>query len=107
VAAGNKDIAIAGGASAVQQYLAAAMLDERYLHIVPIVLWAGERLLENVGAPTLEPVKVIDSSRLFRPDDPKRAYDRSQNLVARQPRPGLGSGRHDRRQCRLAVSQRN
>ena len=30
-------------------------------HIVPIILGAGERLLEDVGAPTLEPVKVIPS----------------------------------------------
>jgi dihydrofolate reductase len=60
-AAGAKDVAIAGGASAVQQYLAAGLLDELYLHIVPIVLGAGERLLENVGDPVLEPVKVIAS----------------------------------------------
>jgi dihydrofolate reductase len=61
IAAGEKDIAIAGGAQAVQQYLAAGLVDELYLHIVPIVLGGGERLLENVGDPTLEPVKVIDS----------------------------------------------
>ena len=60
-AAGEKDIAIAGGARTVQQYLAAGKLDELYLHIVPIILGAGERLLENVGDPTLEPVKVIAS----------------------------------------------
>jgi dihydrofolate reductase len=60
-AAGDQDVAIAGGASAVRQYLAAGLLDELYLHIVPIVLGAGERLLENVGDPTLEPVKVVAS----------------------------------------------
>jgi dihydrofolate reductase len=60
-AAGDKNVAIAGGASAVQQYLAAGMLDELYLHIVPIILGAGERLLEHVGDPTLEPVKVVAS----------------------------------------------
>ena len=60
-AAGDRDIAIAGGASAVQQYLAAGLLDELYLHIVPIVLGAGERLLENVGDPRLVPVKVVAS----------------------------------------------
>jgi dihydrofolate reductase len=57
----DKDIAIAGGASAVQQCLAAGLLDELYLHIVPIVLGSGERLLENVGEPILEPVKVVAS----------------------------------------------
>jgi dihydrofolate reductase len=60
-AAGDLDVAIAGGASAVRQYLAAGLLDELFLHIVPIVLGAGERLLEDVGDPTLEPIEVIAS----------------------------------------------
>ena len=60
-AAGPKDIVIAGGAHAVQQFLAAGLLDELYLHVVPVVLGAGERLLEYVGKPTLEPVKVLAS----------------------------------------------
>jgi dihydrofolate reductase len=59
--AGEKDVSIAGGASTVRQYLAAGLLDELYLHIAPVVLGAGERLLEDVGDPTLEPVKVVDS----------------------------------------------
>jgi dihydrofolate reductase len=61
LAAGDKDIMIAGGAHTIQQFIAAGLLDELYLHIVPIVLGAGERLLENVGDPTLAPVKVIAS----------------------------------------------
>ncbi|MCW3001907.1 MAG: bifunctional deaminase-reductase domain protein [Conexibacter sp.] len=60
-AAGDQDVAIAGGASAVQQYLRAGMLDELHLHIVPIILGAGERLLEDVGDPKLEPVEVVAS----------------------------------------------
>jgi dihydrofolate reductase len=60
-AAGGQDVAIAGGASAVRQYLAAGMLDELYLHIVPVILGAGERLLDDVGDPTLEPVGVTAS----------------------------------------------
>jgi dihydrofolate reductase len=60
-AAGEGDIAIAGGASAIQQYLRAGLLDELYLHIVPILLGSGERLLEDVGDSTLEPVKVVGS----------------------------------------------
>jgi len=60
-AAGKKDVEIAGGAHTVQQYLRAGLLDELYLHVVPVVLGAGERLLENVGDPTLEPVSVIAS----------------------------------------------
>lgn len=60
-AAGVKDIEIAGGAHTVQQFLAAGELDELYLHVVPIVLGKGERLLENVADPTFEPVTVIAS----------------------------------------------
>ena len=60
-AAGDGDVAIGGGASAVQQYLAAGLLDELYLHIVPILLGAGTRLFEDVGDPALEPVKVVAS----------------------------------------------
>jgi dihydrofolate reductase len=60
-AAGDKDVQIAGGAHTVQQYLRAGLLDELYLHIVPVILGAGERLLENVGDPTLAPVEVIAS----------------------------------------------
>jgi dihydrofolate reductase len=60
-AAGDRDVAIAGGATAIQQYLAAGLLDELYLHIVPVILGDGERLVEGVGDPKLEPVKVVAS----------------------------------------------
>jgi dihydrofolate reductase len=60
-AAGERDVVIAGGASAIQQYLAAGLLDELYLHLVPVVLGGGERLLENVGDPKLVPVEVVAS----------------------------------------------
>lgn len=62
-AAGDLDVGIAGGASAVRQYLRAGLLDELYLHIAPVLLGAGERLLEDVGDPVLEPVQVIASPR--------------------------------------------
>ncbi|MEO7260950.1 MAG: dihydrofolate reductase family protein [Jatrophihabitantaceae bacterium] len=60
-AAGDQDVAIAGGARTVQQYLAAGLLDELQLHLVPIVLGAGKRLLVDVGDPMLQPVQVIAS----------------------------------------------
>jgi dihydrofolate reductase len=60
-AAGDLDVAVAGGASAVQQYLAAGLLDELYLHIVPVLLGGGERLLDHAGDPALEIVKVVAS----------------------------------------------
>src|SRR3954464_2084891 len=58
-AAGDEDVQVAGGASAIQQALAAEQLEELYLHIVPVLLGGGARLLENVGDPQLEPVKVV------------------------------------------------
>lgn len=60
-AAGDQDVAIAGGAQTAQQYLAAGLLDELHLHVVPVILGAGERLLMNVGNPMLQPVQVIAS----------------------------------------------
>ena len=60
-AAGARQVTIAGGARAVQQYLAAGLLDELYLHVVPVMLGAGERLLEHVGDPRLTPVEVVPS----------------------------------------------
>lgn len=60
-AAGVRDVVVAGGASTIRQYLRAGLLDELYLHIVPVILGVGERLLEDVGDPTLEPIKVVDS----------------------------------------------
>jgi dihydrofolate reductase len=62
-AAGERDVHVIGGANAIQQYLAAGLLDELFLHIAPVLLGAGERLLENVGDPKLEPVEVIGSPR--------------------------------------------
>ena len=58
-AAGDGQVSIAGGASTVRQYLAAGLLDELYLHIAPVLLGAGERLLEDVGDPKLEQVGVV------------------------------------------------
>jgi dihydrofolate reductase len=60
-AAGDRDVQVAGGAQTVQQVLAAGELDELVLHVAPVVLGAGERLLEGVGDPRLEPVEVIAS----------------------------------------------
>jgi dihydrofolate reductase len=60
-AAGDEDVCVAGGASTVNQYLAAGLLEELRLHIVPVVLGSGERLLEDVGQPQLEQVEVIAS----------------------------------------------
>jgi dihydrofolate reductase len=48
-AAGGKDVSLAGGASAAQQYLAAGLVDEMEIHLVPTLLGSGERLFDGVG----------------------------------------------------------
>jgi dihydrofolate reductase len=62
-AAGGDDLLIAGGANAVQQYLAAGLVDEIQLSVVPMLLGSGERLLDNLGQspPKLELERVIDA----------------------------------------------
>jgi len=47
-AAGGKDVALAGGASAGREYLNAGLVDEMELHVAPILLGAGERLFDGV-----------------------------------------------------------
>jgi dihydrofolate reductase len=57
-AAGDRDVAIAGGAATVNQYLAAGLVDELRLHVAPVVLGQGERLFEGVGRLELTPVEA-------------------------------------------------
>jgi dihydrofolate reductase len=65
-AAGDKDVYLAGGASIVQQYLRAGLLDELQIHVAPMLLGGGTRLLEDLGAdpPQLEPTRVIESPQV-------------------------------------------
>jgi dihydrofolate reductase len=56
-AAGDLNVAIAGGPQTINQYLAAGLVDELQLHVTPVVIGAGERLFEGVGALTLEPLE--------------------------------------------------
>ena len=60
-AAGDEDVAIAGGAATVRQAFAAGVLDEITLDIAPVLLGAGERLFDGVKDPGLEPVEVTQS----------------------------------------------
>jgi dihydrofolate reductase len=60
-AADGLDVLLGGGASVIQQYLAAGLVEEFELHVVPILLGAGERLLENVGKLELEQVRAIEA----------------------------------------------
>lgn len=57
-AAGDGDVAVQGGATTVNQYLAAGLIDELRLHIAPLTLGAGTRLFEGVPPLKLEQVKA-------------------------------------------------
>ncbi|MBM7785469.1 dihydrofolate reductase family protein [Tenggerimyces flavus] len=61
-AAGSKDVAIAGGANVVRQYLALGAIDELVLHYVPLTLGAGERLLDGLGGLTFVPTEVVPTA---------------------------------------------
>ena len=61
-AAGEADVTVNGGASAIQQYLAAGLLDELEISIAPLLLGGGERLLDNLGDEKigLEQVRAVE-----------------------------------------------
>jgi dihydrofolate reductase len=62
-AAGGKDVLIGGGASTIRQFLAARLVDEINLSLVPVFLGAGERPLGELGDAglTLEQTRVIEA----------------------------------------------
>jgi len=62
-AAGDKNVAVAGGASLAQQVLSAGLLDELQIHLVPILLGDGTRLLEHLRKTDvrLDSTRVIES----------------------------------------------
>jgi dihydrofolate reductase len=62
-AADGRDVAVAGGASAVQQALRAGLVEEAQIHLVPQLLCAGERLLDGLDGAGLsfEKTGAIDT----------------------------------------------
>ena len=62
-AAGDQDVALAGGADVAQQYLAAGLIDEMNIHVAPVLLGAGARLFDNLGDAEvkLEQVRAVEA----------------------------------------------
>jgi dihydrofolate reductase len=62
-AAEDKDVFVGGGASVVQQYLQAGLVDELQINLAPVLLGAGTRLFDDAGAaqPALEIVRVVEA----------------------------------------------
>lgn len=63
VAAGDRNVAVGGGASIAQQCLKAGLVDEIQVHLVPVLLGEGIRLFEHLGAEQIElaRIRVIDA----------------------------------------------
>jgi dihydrofolate reductase len=60
-AAGEKDVLVHGAGTA-QLALAAGVLDELQIHLIPVLLGQGRRLFEHLGADhiELEPIRIVD-----------------------------------------------
>jgi dihydrofolate reductase len=62
-AAGDKVVAVMGGADLGRQYLAAGLLDEISIHLVPVLLGSGTPMFEPVAKDQveLEPIEVVST----------------------------------------------
>ena len=99
----GKDVSLAGGANVIQQCLAARLLDEIEISLVPILLGKGERLFDNLATTTFPSSRRSTQSRrqAWRTSD--TGYSISRDSAVRQPRTSSGRHRetpHRRRSCR-------
>lgn len=63
-AAGDRDVRISGGAATIQQALRAGVVDELHVHIAPLLMGEGVRLLDGGrDLPALEIMTVRPSSQ--------------------------------------------
>lgn len=62
--AGDRDVAIAGGAATINEYLGAGHIDELRLNIAPVTVGAGEWLFDGVPGQPLELVAARPVSRV-------------------------------------------
>lgn len=63
-AAGDRDVRISGGASIIQQFIKAGLLDELQIHVAHVLLGGGVRLFDRMGSEhtELKSTRVIDST---------------------------------------------
>ena len=62
-AAGNKDIVVQG-ANTAQQLIKAGLIDELFIHLVPVLFGSGTRLFDSLGSEhiSLETAGVIETA---------------------------------------------
>jgi dihydrofolate reductase len=61
--AGDKDVAVMGGANIGQQYLKIGLLEDIQIQLVPVLLGGGTRLFDHLGSDhrKLEPISVLET----------------------------------------------
>ncbi|WP_244516932.1 dihydrofolate reductase family protein [Arthrobacter alpinus] len=62
-ASAGANVAISGGAQTLNQYLAAGLVDEFTVSLVPITIGAGERLFTDVGSIKCELMDTLNRTR--------------------------------------------
>ncbi len=62
-AAGDKTVAVGGGAETARQYIGAGLVDEIGIHLVPVLFGSGTRLFEPLSSDhiELEPIETIET----------------------------------------------
>ena len=62
-AAGGRTVGVMGGASIGQQFIAAGLVDEVQIHLVPVLFGSGTRMFEHLGDEhiQLEPLQVVET----------------------------------------------
>ncbi len=81
-AANGKNVAIAGGGTLLRQVIKLGLLDEMELHIVPVILGAGMRLLgPELDLATLEGIELTPARVIATPDVTHIRY----KVIGRRP----------------------
>ncbi len=80
--ANGKNVAIAGGGTLLRQVIKLGLLDEMELHIVPVILGAGMRLLgPEIDLATMEGIELTPARVIATPDVTHIRY----KVVGRRP----------------------
>jgi dihydrofolate reductase len=72
-AAGSKDVRLGGGASTIKQFLAAGLVDELHLAVIPILLGSGESIYDGWDQGRYERGSVVTTSNVMHVVYRKRA----------------------------------
>jgi len=92
-AADGKNVAVAGGGKLLRQVLAAGLLDELEIHVAPVVLGAGMRLLDGgLGLADREAIELTPTRVVHTPQVTHIRYAVSGRAALRLDDRGSGTG---------------